>query len=86
MKCMHIDILGISVKKWIGSGHFRSPKNTLMYWGHKTQRKNGVGMIITNREYKSLIGYKAVIDTIMHMRMKGTPSKYNLHEGVQAYN
>jgi hypothetical protein len=31
---MDIDILGISEMKWLGSGHFRSANNTVMYWGH----------------------------------------------------
>jgi hypothetical protein len=48
MNCMDIDMLGISEMKWIDSGHFRSAKNTVMYWGHKAHRKNGMGMIITN--------------------------------------
>jgi hypothetical protein len=70
---MNIDILGISEMKWICSGHFRSANNTVMYWGHKTHRKNGVGMIITNRVSKSPIGYKAVNDRIMYMRVKAHP-------------
>jgi hypothetical protein len=60
MNRMDIDILGISEMKWIGSGHFRSAINTVMYLGHNTHRKNDVGMIIANRVSKSLIGYKAV--------------------------
>jgi hypothetical protein len=48
-------------------------QKTVMYWGHKTHRKNGVGMIITNQVSKSLIGYKAVNDTITYMRVKARP-------------
>jgi len=43
---MDIDILGISKMKWIGSRHFRSANNTVMYPGHNTHSKNGLGMII----------------------------------------
>jgi hypothetical protein len=59
--------------KWIDSGHFRSANNTVMYWGHKAHRKNGVGMNITNQVSKSLIGYKAVNDRMMYMRVKAHP-------------
>jgi hypothetical protein len=68
-----IDILGISEMKWIGSGHFRNANNTVMYWGHKAHRTNGVGMIITNQVSKSLIGYKAVNYRIMYIRVKEHP-------------
>jgi hypothetical protein len=67
---MDIDILGISKMKWIGSRHFRSANNTVMYLGHITHSKNGLGMIIANRVSKSLIGYKAVNDRIIYIRVR----------------
>jgi hypothetical protein len=73
MNRMDIDILGISEMKWIGSGHFRSANNTVMYLGHNTHRKNVVGMIIAKRVSKSLIGYKAVNDRIIYMRVRAHP-------------
>jgi exonuclease III len=73
MNCMDIDILGISEMKWIGTGHFRSSNNTVMYLGHNTHRKNGVGMIITNPVSKTLIGYKAANDRIMYIRVQAHP-------------
>jgi hypothetical protein len=45
---MDIDILRISEMKRTGTGHFKSANNTVIYSGHDTHRKNGVGMIITN--------------------------------------
>jgi hypothetical protein len=80
-----IAILGIREMKWIGSGHFRSANNTMLYSGHSTHKKNGVGMIITNQMSQSLIGYKAVNDRIIYIR-EGTPGKYNLGTGVRSYN
>jgi exonuclease III len=73
MNCMDIDILGISEMKWIGSGHFRSANNTVMYSGHNMHRKNGMGMIIVNRVSKSLIRYKAVNDRIIYIRVRAHP-------------
>jgi exonuclease III len=70
---MDKDILGISEMKWTGSGHFRSVNNKVMYLGHDTHRKNGVGMIITNQVSKSLIGYKTVNNRIMYIRVKARP-------------
>jgi hypothetical protein len=67
---MDVDILGISEMKWIGSGHFRSTNNTVMYSGHNAHRKNGVGIIITNQVSKSLIGYKAVNNRIIYIKVK----------------
>jgi hypothetical protein len=70
---MDIDILGTSEIKWIGSGHFRRANNTVMYSGHNTHRKTGVGIIITNQVSKSLIRYKAVNDRIIYIRVKAHP-------------
>jgi hypothetical protein len=67
MNRMDIDILGISEMKWTGSGHLRSANNTVMYSGHNTHRKNGVGMIIANQVLQSLIEYKAVNDRIIYI-------------------
>ena len=82
MKGLDIDILGISEMKWTDSGHFRSANNIVMYSGHNTSRKNGVGMIITNQVSKSLIGYKAVNDRIIYIRVKAHPVNITC---VQAY-
>jgi hypothetical protein len=41
--------------------------------GHNTLKKNGVGMIITNQMSQSLIGYKAVNDRIIYIRLKAYP-------------
>ena len=73
MNLMDIDILGISEIKWIGSGHFRRANNTLMHSGRNTHRKNDVGMIIANRVSKSIIGYKAVNDRIIYIRVRTHP-------------
>jgi hypothetical protein len=73
MNRMNIDILGISEMKWIGKGHFRGVDYKVMYLGHNTHKKNGMGMIITYQVEKSLIGYKAVNDRIMYIRVKARP-------------
>jgi hypothetical protein len=44
-----------------------------MYSGHNTHRRNGVGMIIANRVSKSLIGYRAVNDRIIYIRVRAHP-------------
>lgn len=84
-KGLDIDILGISEMKWTGRGHFRSANYIVMYSGHNTNRKNGVGMIITNQVSKSLTGYKAVNDRIIYIRVKAHPVN-NLCTGVCTYN
>jgi len=73
MKGLNIDILGISEMKWTDSGHFRSVNNIVMYLEHNINRENSVGMIITNQVSKSLIGYKAVNDRIIYIRVKAHP-------------
>jgi hypothetical protein len=54
MNRLGINILDISEMKWIVSGHFKSLNHTVMYSGHNTHRKNGVGIIVTNQIQKSL--------------------------------
>ena len=68
-----MDVLGISEMKWTHSGHFRSVNNTVMYWGHNTNSKNGVGMIIRYQVSYSLIGYNTVNDRIIYIRVKADP-------------
>jgi cysteine sulfinate desulfinase/cysteine desulfurase-like protein len=52
MNRMGINILGVSEMKWTGSGHFKSLIHTVMYSGHDTHRKNGVGIIVTKPNTK----------------------------------
>jgi exonuclease III len=56
-----------------GKGHFGGENDKVMYSGHETHKKNGVGMIITKQVEKSLIGYKAVNDRIMYIRVEARP-------------
>ena len=57
----------------MGRGHFGDKNDKVMYSGHETHKKNGVGMIITKQVEKSLIGYKAVNDRIMYIRVEARP-------------
>jgi len=74
MKRLNIDIqvLGISEMKWTGRGHFGGENDNVMYSGHEI-KKTGAGMIITKQVEKSLIGYKAVNDSIMYIRVEARP-------------
>jgi exonuclease III len=57
--------------KWIGKGHFGGENDKVMYSGHE-KKKTGVG-IITKQVEKSPIGYKAVNDRIMYIRVEARP-------------
>ena len=46
MARVNIDILGISVLKWIGMGKINSDEHYIYYCGQETLRRNGVAIMV----------------------------------------
>ena len=49
MARVNIDILGISILKWTGTGKFNSDDHYVYYCGQESLRLNGVAIIINKR-------------------------------------
>ena len=49
MARVNIDILGITILKWTGTGKFNSEDHYIYYCGQESLRRNGVAMIVNKR-------------------------------------
>ena len=49
MARVNIDILGISILKWTGTGKFNSDDHYVYYCGQESLRRNGVAVIVNKR-------------------------------------
>ena len=56
MARVKIDILRISEIKWTGMDEFNSDDHYIYYSGHKSLRRNGVGIIFINRVQNAVLG------------------------------
>ena len=53
----NIDILGISELKWTEIGEFNSGYHYIYYCGQKSNRRNGVTVIINKRVQNAILGF-----------------------------
>ena len=81
MNNMNLDILRISETRWKGSGKITKDKYTLIYSGGE-DRSNGVGVMIKNTIAKSIVGYWAISDRVLLVKIKGKPFDINI---IQVY-
>ena len=49
MARVNINILGISILKWTGTGKFNSDDHYVYYCGQESLRRNGVAVIVNKR-------------------------------------
>ena len=62
MERMEIDILGIAEIRWPGSACGKSELYTVIYSGKESSAESGVGIIISERLSRTLLGHKAISD------------------------
>ena len=73
MKRMNVDILGVCEVRWTGIGTVKTEDNTFIYSGGEKAEK-GVGLMIAKKHANSIIGYWAVSDRILLVKLKGKPN------------
>ena len=56
MARVNVDILGISELKWTGMGEINSDDHYIYYCGHRSFRRNGVGLIVNKRVQNAVLG------------------------------
>ena len=81
MERMKIDVLGVSEVRWREVGRIRREKTTFIYSGGEEHR-NGVGILLTNEVAKSVMGYWAISDRVLMVKISGHP--FNIVY-IQAY-
>ena len=69
---MHI--LGLAeVVRWLESGNLQCDSHTLIYLGHKKQHKHGVGLLLRKSVSLSVMGYHAMLDRVLLVKIHGQP-------------
>ena len=81
MNRLQLNILGICETRWTDAGSFRSDKFTSIYSGGMKHEK-GVGILIDKNVSKSVLGYWAISDRILLVKLKGHPFNISI---IQVY-
>jgi len=70
MTRLKVNILGICETRWTGSGEFNSDNFRVLYSGG-VKHEQGVAMILDRENAKSLLGWWALSDRVMLIKLKG---------------
>ncbi|XP_037783690.1 craniofacial development protein 2-like [Penaeus monodon] len=70
MTRLKVNILGICETRWTGSGEFNSDNFRVLYLGG-VKHERGVAMILDRESTKSLLGWWALSDRVMLIKLKG---------------
>lgn len=78
-----LDVLSIAETHWRGEGHFRTKTgNTVYFSGSGSESRNGVALMISGPTAKAVLGYEAVNDRIITIKIKSRPININV---IQVY-
>ena len=80
---LKIDILGLAEVRWTKSGTLTAHDHVIVYSGHQEEHKNGVNVLLTKQVAKSIVGFHALSDRILIMKIASKSSKYT-HLQAQA--
>ena len=81
MKRMKISILGLCETRHTGAGDFLFEKHNIIYSGG-SKHERGVGIILDETKARSLIGYQAISDRVLLVKLKSKPLYINF---IQVY-
>ena len=77
MQNVSLDILGIAETHWTEEGKLIQETHTMIYSGGKKHR-NGVGIVMKNSVAKSMMGFWAISDRVIMMKLEAKPSNINV--------
>lgn len=77
-----LSICGLTETHWRGNGHFFTDAHAVYFSSSDDSSRNGVAILIPKQKNNSVMGYEAVSDRIMSMKLKASPVNFNL---IQAY-
>ena len=81
MNSMNIDILGLADTRWTGSGKIVKENHTMIYSGGN-DHYNGVGIILRNKIANTIMGYWAISDRVLMVKLQGRPFNITI---IQVY-
>ena len=74
----NLDVTGLAEVRWAGEGHFTSIDNSTVIFSGAQGGRNGVAVILRGKARNSLIGYNAVSDRIIVVKLKTKPTVTNI--------
>jgi exonuclease III len=80
MKRFRFDVVGISEVRWTGKGE--TPRGDFIWSGESTTHTKGVGLLLSAKARKSLIGYNPISSRLISARFNATPFKITI---IHAY-
>ena len=78
----NLDVTGLSEVRWAGEGHFTYIDNSTVIFSGAQGGRNGVAVILRGKARNSLIGYNAVSDRIIVVKLKTKPTVTHI---IQVY-
>ncbi len=79
---LELDIVGLGEVRWKDSGTITSDDYMLIYSGNKSEHKHGVGLLLNKRVSKSVMGYYALSDRILLVKLFSKPFNVSI---IQLY-
>ena len=70
---LKLDVLGLSEVRWKNSGRCATEDHVMIYSGHMTEHKNGVGVLLSKQVAKSMMGYHALSDRVLIVKIASKP-------------
>lgn len=76
-------ITGIAETHWKKSGHFQSEEgNLVIASGNPSEPKNGVAIVVNKAFRDTVLGYNAINDRVLTIKIRATPINLNV---IQVY-
>ena len=66
---LKLDVLELSEVRWKNSGRCTTDVHVMIYSGHKTEHKHGVGVFHSKQVAKSMMGFHALSDRILIVKI-----------------
>ena len=68
-----LDVFGLSEVRWKNSGRFTTDEHVMIYSGHQTEHKHGVGVLLSKQVAKLMMGFDALSDRILLVKIVRKP-------------
>ena len=78
---MKVDIMGVAETRWNGSGKITENGKTMIYSGGE-ENCYGVGIVMSSKVTKSMIGYWPISNRVILVKLQGHPVNINI---IQVY-
>ena len=81
MKKMNLDIMGMAETRWTEEGKITKENHTMIYSGG-SEHRNGVGILMKNNIAKSMVGFWAISERVIMVKLEAKPFNINI---IQVY-